>query len=140
MKKEQRLLWTAMVVIALTLFACVTINIYFPAEKVESAAQDIVNDIRGNKPIEEDKQSSNLQGIRLGSGVPGSMGRPSLPRTMKLLYLPPRILAMQGSRRSSKALTKSSPRGTRVLLISVMGARMSTTPSMPSAEDASTTL
>ena len=63
MKKEQRLLWTAMVVIALTLFACVTINIYFPAEKVESAAQDIVNDIRGNKPIEEDKQSSNLQGI-----------------------------------------------------------------------------
>jgi uncharacterized protein len=63
MKKEQTLLWTTAVVVMLTLFACVTINIYFPAEKVESAAEDIVNDIRGNKPLPEDNQSSNLQGI-----------------------------------------------------------------------------
>jgi uncharacterized protein len=31
------------------LFACVTINIYFPAEKVETMAEDIVGDIRGNQ-------------------------------------------------------------------------------------------
>jgi len=42
---------------ALTVFACVTINIYFPAEKVESAAEDIVNDIRGNKPSQDGAQS-----------------------------------------------------------------------------------
>ena len=35
--------------------ACVTINIYFPAEKVESVAGEIVRDIRGEKP-ETDKQ------------------------------------------------------------------------------------
>lgn len=51
-------MWTAATVVALSLFACVTINIYFPAEKVESAAEDIVNDIRGIKPPPEDRQSS----------------------------------------------------------------------------------
>jgi uncharacterized protein len=63
MEKKQKFLWTTVAVIAFTLFACVTINIYFPAEKVESAAEDIVNDIRGKKPLQEDSQSSNLQGI-----------------------------------------------------------------------------
>jgi len=41
-------------------FACVTINIYFPAEKVESVAGEIVNDIRGQnkeKPVQKDKTS-----------------------------------------------------------------------------------
>ena len=39
-------------------FACVTINIYFPAEKVESVAGDIVKDIRGqDKPDKGDKTS-----------------------------------------------------------------------------------
>jgi len=37
------------------IFACVTINIYFPAEKVESVAGDIVNDIRGPRSGEEEK-------------------------------------------------------------------------------------
>jgi len=63
MRKKQNLLWTAAVVITLTLFACITINIYFPAEKVESVAEDIVNDIRGNKPPQKDSQSINHQGI-----------------------------------------------------------------------------
>ena len=63
MGKKQNLLWTAAVVVTLTLFACITINIYFPAEKVESAAEDIVNDIRGNKPPQEKSPSSNRQGI-----------------------------------------------------------------------------
>ena len=33
----------------LVLFACVTINIYFPAEKVETMAEGIVEDIRGKE-------------------------------------------------------------------------------------------
>ena len=43
-------MWMAMVFAMIALFACVTINIYFPAEKVESVAGEIVNDIRGKKP------------------------------------------------------------------------------------------
>jgi hypothetical protein len=33
--------------IVVSIFACVTVNIYFPAEKVESVAGEIVDDIRG---------------------------------------------------------------------------------------------
>lgn len=63
MKKKQTLLWTAAALASLTLFACVTINIYFPAEKVESAAEDIVNDIRGITPPPEKSDSSIHQEI-----------------------------------------------------------------------------
>ena len=48
-----------MVFAMITLLACVTINIYFPAEKVESVAGDIVNDIRGKKPDQKGNQSKN---------------------------------------------------------------------------------
>lgn len=37
----------------LALGACVTINIYFPAEKVESVAGEIVQDVRGRLPEKE---------------------------------------------------------------------------------------
>ena len=57
MKMFQKPMWTAMVFAMITLFACVTINIYFPAEKVESVAGDIVNDIRGKKPDQKGNQS-----------------------------------------------------------------------------------
>ena len=63
MKMFQKPVWMAMVFAAIALFACVTINIYFPAEKVESVAGDIVNDIRGNKPEEKDGQSNNNEGF-----------------------------------------------------------------------------
>ena len=43
----------------IALFACVTINIYFPAEKVESVAGDIVKDIRGKNPAPKGDQSKN---------------------------------------------------------------------------------
>jgi hypothetical protein len=33
--------------VVLSIFACVTVNIYFPAEKVETVADEIVTDIRG---------------------------------------------------------------------------------------------
>jgi hypothetical protein len=36
-------------------FACVTINIYFPAEKVESVAGEIVKDIRGEEKEKQEK-------------------------------------------------------------------------------------
>lgn len=44
----------------LLIFACVTINIYFPAEKVESVAGEIVEDIRGPNP-EENEESKNKE-------------------------------------------------------------------------------
>jgi hypothetical protein len=50
----------------LLIFSCVTINIYFPAEKVESVAGEIVEDIRGpdsekNKGSKNKKNSSLLR-------------------------------------------------------------------------------
>jgi hypothetical protein len=65
MKKNQKFLWSAAVIVAATLFACVTINIYFPAEKVESVAGDIVNDIRNIKPTQKDNQSNSQEGFFL---------------------------------------------------------------------------
>jgi len=65
MKKIQKLLWTTAVVMVAMLGACVTINIYFPAEKVESVAGDIVNDIRGQKPSQKDNQSENHKGLSI---------------------------------------------------------------------------
>jgi hypothetical protein len=47
--------WIAIVSLSLFIFACVTINIYFPAEKVESVAGEIVHDIRGGKGGETGK-------------------------------------------------------------------------------------
>jgi uncharacterized protein YdbL (DUF1318 family) len=41
-------------VVTLGIWACVTINIYFPAEKVESVAGEIVSEVRGQKSEEED--------------------------------------------------------------------------------------
>ena len=40
MKKHEKPLLTAIISIMLCVFACVTVNIYFPAEKVESVAGD----------------------------------------------------------------------------------------------------
>jgi uncharacterized protein YdbL (DUF1318 family) len=59
MKVFQKPVWMAMMFVMITLFACVTINIYFPADKVESVAGDIVKDIRGKKPEQKGNQSYN---------------------------------------------------------------------------------
>jgi len=63
MKMFQKPMWMAMVFALIALFACVTINIYFPAEKVESVAGDIVNDIRGKKPEQKGNQSRSQEGF-----------------------------------------------------------------------------
>lgn len=65
MKESVKWLRSAAVAVVLLLGACVTINIYFPAEKVESVAGEIVQDIRGVRPEKEtetppEKKSSAL--------------------------------------------------------------------------------
>jgi hypothetical protein len=55
MKRHAKPVWVLVLCMAIFIFACVTINIYFPAEKVESVAGDIVNDIRGPRSGEEEK-------------------------------------------------------------------------------------
>jgi hypothetical protein len=64
MRRNHESLWIVIFSIAFFAFACVTVNIYFPAEKVESAAGEIVKDVRGQKegdkekPPKTDKDSS----------------------------------------------------------------------------------
>ena len=60
MNRGNKRLRALIVALMIFSFACVTINIYFPAEKVESVAGEIVNDIRGGdkeKPLPKDKTS-----------------------------------------------------------------------------------
>ena len=68
--KFQKPIWIVIPGCIFILFACVTINIYFPAEKVESVAGEIVDDIRGqDKGVKEkspgDQKDSFLYKIRL---------------------------------------------------------------------------
>ena len=63
MKRHTKKLIAAAFFVIFFIWACVTINIYFPAEKVESVAGKIVHDIRGEKEEKEtqpkgDKQSA----------------------------------------------------------------------------------
>ncbi len=51
----------AVSLLSLFVFACVTINIYFPAEKVESIAGEIVDEIRGQDTPEKDDKSSLIR-------------------------------------------------------------------------------
>jgi uncharacterized protein YdbL (DUF1318 family) len=50
MRSNNRLFRVVFFSAILLIGACVTINIYFPAEKVESVAGEIVEDIRGPQP------------------------------------------------------------------------------------------
>ncbi|MBW2120066.1 MAG: DUF1318 domain-containing protein [Deltaproteobacteria bacterium] len=59
MKFYRKTLWIPTLFCTLLIFACVTINIYFPAEKVESVAGEIVNDIRGQEGGAKDKSLKN---------------------------------------------------------------------------------
>jgi uncharacterized protein YdbL (DUF1318 family) len=68
MRTIRRPIWIASLCCLFTL-ACVTINIYFPAEKVETVAEDIVDDIRGREDLgnqipEDVEKDSFLQRIR----------------------------------------------------------------------------
>ena len=63
MKTYQKTLWMTALVFLSLIVACVTINIYFPAEKVESVAGEIVDEIRGLPP-------SGKQGLLNKDGSP----------------------------------------------------------------------
>ena len=54
MIRKTEILGGSILSLSLFLLACVTINIYFPAEKVESVAGEIVDDIRNRKSHEKD--------------------------------------------------------------------------------------
>ena len=61
--------------VLVVIVACVTINIYFPAEKVESVAGEIVQDIRGKGTKNEkeplkDKQSALMKKTMMALLVP----------------------------------------------------------------------
>jgi hypothetical protein len=59
MKPCKRALWGSLLLFSLFIVACVTINIYFPAEKVESVAGEIVNDIRGQGAGSKEKPAGD---------------------------------------------------------------------------------
>ena len=63
MKIFRRPVWLTLMFFSLMIFACVTINIYFPAEQVETVAGEIVDEIRGQQPGNGkslDNEKSNL--------------------------------------------------------------------------------
>jgi len=58
MRRYRQPLMIVLTCVVLSFFACVTVNIYFPAEKVETVAGEIVTDIRG---AGDKEQSSSVQ-------------------------------------------------------------------------------
>ena len=59
MKLYKRYFLVGLLNISLFVFSCVTINIYFPAEKVESVAGEIVDEIRDRKGGEKESGLKN---------------------------------------------------------------------------------
>lgn len=67
MKKLRHAIGLGVFLAILLPVACVTINIYFPAEEVESVAGEIVNDIRGHQtetPQETEETEKNQTFLR----------------------------------------------------------------------------
>ncbi len=63
MKFRRKTLWITAMLFSLFVFACVTINIYFPAEKVDAVAGEIVKEIReksGEKKAPQKNDESSL--------------------------------------------------------------------------------
>ena len=59
MKHYQKIAYMLLSCTLVFIVACVTINIYFPAEKVKSVAKDIVKDIRGGEKNRTDDISKD---------------------------------------------------------------------------------
>ncbi len=64
MKKTGKHYRVILFISILIIFSCVTINIYFPAEKVESIAGEIVEDIRGPNPEKNDESKNKEKSSR----------------------------------------------------------------------------
>lgn len=61
MQSNRKIYWTAVCLGLGFVLSCVTINIYFPAEKVESVAGEIVEEIRGPQKTEDSDDQSFRQ-------------------------------------------------------------------------------
>ena len=69
MKLNLKSIWIMITLTTLTLFACVTINIYFPAEKVKSVAGEIVDDIRGREAGKNDQSFLRIINLAFSSRI-----------------------------------------------------------------------
>jgi hypothetical protein len=82
MKMNQRLLWWTTVLCMMGfVFACVTVNIYFPAEQVETVAGEIVDEIRG----QDGGQIGGQKGIEKQSSLMNTE-RSFVQRALLLLF------------------------------------------------------
>jgi uncharacterized protein len=61
----RKALWMTASIFLSLIVACVTINIYFPAEKVESVAGEIVDEIRGQTPVGKESLFKKGRGLPL---------------------------------------------------------------------------
>jgi hypothetical protein len=73
MHSNSRVFRVVFLVAVLLVGACVTINIYFPAEKVESVAGEIVDDIRGPRPENQQDSDPKRQGFFRGRSLLASL-------------------------------------------------------------------
>ena len=73
MQSNNRVFRIVFFVAILLVGACVTINIYFPAEKVESVAGEIVDDIRGPRPENMPDSDQKRQGFFRGRSLLASL-------------------------------------------------------------------
>ena len=64
MRSFRKRLWVATFVCLLFVSTCVTINIYFPAEKVESVAGEIVSEIRDQESVKEAEPGEKQQDLQ----------------------------------------------------------------------------
>ena len=64
MRSNNRVFRAVFFIAVFLIGACVTINIYFPAEKVESVAGEIVEDIRGPQPEKPEAPEKKQQGYQ----------------------------------------------------------------------------
>jgi uncharacterized protein YdbL (DUF1318 family) len=67
MKRNERSFYVLLSAFLVFAFACVTVNIYFPAEEVKSVAGDIVKDVRGNKEGNKEAPSKDGKSSQLGT-------------------------------------------------------------------------
>jgi len=66
MRTYRKALWMTVSIFLSLIVACVTINIYFPAEKVQSVAGEIVDEIRGQTPGGKESLFRKGRGLDLG--------------------------------------------------------------------------
>jgi uncharacterized protein YdbL (DUF1318 family) len=91
-------------IFTIVLFACVTINIYFPAEKVETMAEGIVEDIRGK----EDKKSPKSSDPKPYNQDPSKKDSEPLSHIFRLLdIIGPRSVFAQEATEVSNATIRA---------------------------------